>query len=80
MQEAGYVVVRQGHLMAVVGTFLMGCAGLVAVGCTGVRSEAPQEEQGHTEVTNEQARLPEAMASESTSEEDRCGGTRTFDR
>jgi Ca2+-binding RTX toxin-like protein len=56
------------------------------VGCAGVRSEAPQEEQGHTETTRrqeqgytevtkkEQARSPEATASE----EARCEGTRTF--
>jgi len=42
-------VVRQGHLIetrvlvAVVGTFLIGCAVLLAVGCSGVGSEAPKE-------------------------------------
>jgi Ca2+-binding RTX toxin-like protein len=45
----------------------MGCALVLVVGCAGTRSEAPQEEQGQTEVTKEQA------------EEDRCEGTRTVD-
>jgi len=68
---------RQGHLIAVVGAFLMGCAVLLlVVGCARVRSGASQGEQEHTEATEEQARSPEATASE----EDRCGGTRTFDR
>ena len=63
--------------MAVVGAFLIGCAVLlVLVGCAGVRSEAPREEQqGQTEATTEeQGRSPEATASE----EDRCGGTRSL--
>jgi RTX calcium-binding nonapeptide repeat (4 copies) len=54
-------VIRQGHLIAVVGAFLIA---VVLAGCAGVRSEAPQEEQGHTEAT--------------ASEEARCEGTRTF--
>jgi hypothetical protein len=38
-------VIRQGHLIAVVGVFLIGCAVLLlVVGCTGVRSEAPKEQ------------------------------------
>ena len=52
-----------------VGVFLIGCAVLLmVVGCAGVRSEAPQEEeeQGHTKAT--------------ASEEARCEGTRTFKR
>jgi len=55
-REGGCAVVRQGHLIetrvlvAVVGTFLIGCA-VLAVGCSGVGSEAPKEEQGHTEST-----------------------------
>ena len=51
--------------MAVAGFFLMGCAVLLAlVGCAGVRSEAPEEqERGHAEAT--------------ASERARCGGTRT---
>ena len=56
-------------------TFLIGCAVLVAAGCAGVRSEAPQDEQERTEATNEQARSPEATASE----EGRCGGTRSIE-
>jgi hypothetical protein len=68
-------VARQGHLVAVVGAFLMGCVVLLmAVGCAGVRSEAPEDEQGHTEATREQARTPKAA-----SEEDQCEGTRTIE-
>jgi hypothetical protein len=49
-------VARQGHLISVVGTFLMGCAiVLLVVSCAGKRSEAPEEEQGLTEVTKERA-------------------------
>jgi RTX calcium-binding nonapeptide repeat (4 copies) len=59
-------VIREGHFIAVVGTFVIGCAVLLAVGCAGVRSEAPKE-QGHTEVTKEQTHS------------DRCEGTRTID-
>jgi hypothetical protein len=44
-------VVRQAHLMAVVGAFLIGCTGLVVVGCSsGVRSEAPQEKRSSGDV------------------------------
>jgi uncharacterized protein YceK len=59
-------VIRQSHLIAVVGIFLMGCAVLLmVVGCAGVRSKASkQEEQGNTEATKEQARSPEATATE----------------
>ena len=55
----------------------MGCAVLL-VGCAGVRSEAPeQEQQAHTEATKkEQTRSPEATASE----DDRCEATRSFHR
>jgi hypothetical protein len=56
-------VVRRGHVIAVVGTSLIGCAVLLFVGCAGGRSEAP-EEQVHTEAT--------------ASEEARCGGTRSI--
>src|SRR5215212_4086196 len=49
MQGGGCAVVRQAHLIAVVGTFLIGCAVLLAVGCAGVRSEAPKEKQGQAE-------------------------------
>lgn len=69
-------MVRQGHLIAVVWVFLMGCAVVLVVGCSGAGSEASQEEkQGHTEATNEQARSPEATVSE----EARCEGTRSID-
>jgi len=64
-------MIRQGQPKVVVVAFLMGCAVILVVGCAGVRSEAPEEEQqGHTEATKEQGRSPEA---------DRCGGTRTID-
>jgi RTX calcium-binding nonapeptide repeat (4 copies) len=73
-REGGGAVVRRAHLMAVWGAFLVGCVVLVVVGCAGVRSVAPEEEQGHTEATEEQGRSPGAA-----SEEDRCGRTRTID-
>ena len=59
-------MIRQSHLIAVVGTFLFGCVVLLTVvGCAGVRSEASQkEEQGHAEAA--------------ASEEARCSQTRTF--
>jgi hypothetical protein len=66
-------VVCRGHPIAVVGAFLMGCP-VLAIGCAGVRSEAPEEGQGHTEATKEQAHSGGAA-----SEEARCGGTRTVD-
>jgi uncharacterized protein YceK len=67
MPASGCTVVRQAHLKAVVGAFMIGCAVLLmVVGCAGVRSEASQEEeQGHTEATKEQARSV------------RCEGTRS---
>src|SRR5215207_113685 len=72
--EGESAVVRQAHLIAVVRTFLIGCAVLLVVGCSGGRSEAPQEKQGQAEVTKqEQTRSPEATASEVA----RCEGTRT---
>ncbi len=56
---------------------VIGCAGfLVLVGCAGVRSEAPEEEQGRTKASGEeQGRSPEATASE----EARCEGMWTVD-
>jgi Ca2+-binding RTX toxin-like protein len=76
--EGEGAVVRRGHLITVVETFLIGCAVLLlVVGCSGVRTGAPQEkQQGHTEATREQGRSPEATASE----EARCEGTRTYRR
>ena len=62
--------------MALVVAFLIGCVGLIVIGCAGVRSEAPEEQQGHTEATKkEQGSSPQATASE---EEARCEGTRTI--
>jgi hypothetical protein len=73
--KKGCTVDRQGHLIAVVGALGIGCAGLLVIGCSGTRSEAPQEDQGHTEATKkEQTRPLEATASE----EARCEGTRPF--
>jgi uncharacterized protein YceK len=44
--NGGCAVIRQGHLIAVVGAFLIGCAVLLLVsGCAGVRSEAAQKEE-----------------------------------
>jgi hypothetical protein len=69
-------VIRRASFVAVVRAFLIGCAvPLVLVGCAGVRSEAPneQEKRGRAKATNEeQARSPEATASE----EARCERTR----
>jgi len=55
-------VVRRRSLFAVA----MGCAVVLFVGCAGVRSDAPkQEEQGHTEATKaEQGSSPESTGSE----------------
>src|SRR5215204_2118957 len=75
-REGESAVVRQGHLIAVVVAFLIGCAVLLlVVGCAGARSGGPQEDEGDTEASKkEQARSPEATASE----EARCGGTRSI--
>src|SRR5215204_1012203 len=65
--EGEGAVVRQAHLIAVVGTFLIGCAFLLlGVGCAGTSSETSKKEKGHS---------PEATASR---EEARCEGTRTY--
>jgi hypothetical protein len=67
-------VVRQAHLIAVVGTFLIGCAVLLlVVGCAATRSDSPKKGQGHTEATKEQTRSAKAA-----SEDARCEGTRTI--
>jgi len=67
-REGGCVVVRRGHLIAVVLTFLIGCAFLLlAVGCEGTSSETFNKKE-------EQGSAPEATASE----EARCQGTRTI--
>ena len=60
-------MVRRGHLIALVRTFLIGHVILLAVGCAGTTS---------SEFSNkkEQGRSPQATASE---EEARCEGTRT---
>jgi RTX calcium-binding nonapeptide repeat (4 copies) len=59
-------VVRRGHLIAVVSTFLIGCAVLLlVVGCAGTSSETSKKEQGSS---------PKATSEE----EARCEGTRTL--
>ena len=72
---------RQARLIAVVWAFLLGFAVLVVVGCSGVRSEAPKEEQqGQAQATKEKQEPTEATRAEGRSpEEDRCKGTQTFD-
>ena len=68
-------MIRQVRLVTVVWAFTIGFAVLMAVGCAGARSEAPQEEeQRRAEATEEQARSPQATASVGA----RCDGTRTF--
>jgi len=75
MRSRPLVALDSRHLIAVLGTFVIGSAVLLlVVSCAGTSSEAPQEGQGHTEATNkEQTHSPEATASE----EARCEGTRT---
>jgi hypothetical protein len=64
-REGEYSVVRQAYLIAIVGVLLTCSAVLLVVGCAGVSSEGPQEDQqGHSEAT--------------ASEEARCEGTRTY--
>jgi RTX calcium-binding nonapeptide repeat (4 copies) len=62
------------HLIAVLGTFLIGSAVLLVLGCAGTSSEG-HKQQGHTEVTREQGHSGAAA-----SEEARCGKTQPFDR
>jgi RTX calcium-binding nonapeptide repeat (4 copies) len=57
----------------VIRTFLIGCAVLLVVGCSGTSSEAPQE-KGHTEATTDKE---QTLASEATA---RCQGTRTYQK
>src|SRR5215217_326173 len=74
-REGGCTVVRQGHFIAVVGTFLIGCAVLLLmVGCAGTSSETSKKEQEPTEATREQTRSAKAA-----SEEARCAETRIID-
>ena len=66
-------MIRQEHLIVVVWAFVIGCAFLLVVGCSGTRSEAPKE-KGHTEATNNE----QGHSGEAASEEARCEGTRTI--
>src|SRR5215218_2717499 len=66
-REGGCAVIRRGHLIPVVGTFLIGCAVLLlVVSCAGTSSE--------TSNKKEQGSSPQATASE---EEARCEGTKS---
>ena len=69
-------MIHRAGLVAVVGVFLIGCAVLLGVGCSGVRSEAPTKmEQERIEATEQEpGRSPEATASEQA----RCEGTQTL--
>jgi hypothetical protein len=83
-KERQCAVLRQAHLIAVVGVLLIGCAVLL-VGCSGAGSEASQEEQGRTEATRHEqgyteATETEARSPQAASEEDRCEGTRTIEK
>src|SRR5215211_1633721 len=49
-REGEGAMVRRGHLITVVGTFMIGCV-VVVVGCSWVRSEAPKEEQASGSIT-----------------------------
>lgn len=72
-------MVRQSHRMAVVGALLIGCMVLV-VGCAGVRSEAPKEqEQRRAEATREGQEHTEAT-SEAPSEQQELYGGPAYDR
>lgn len=72
-------MVGQGQLIVtrvlrtVVGAFIVGCTVLLVVGCAGVRSGTPEDEQGHTEATEEKTH-----SGAGASEEARCGKTRTI--
>src|SRR5215207_3370650 len=67
-REGGCAVLRQGRCIALVVAFLIGCAVLLlAVGCSGTRSE--------TSNKKERGSSPEATAPE---EQARCEGTRTY--
>ena len=76
-REKVSTVVRQGHLVAVVVAFVIGCAVLLAVGCAGTSSGTSEKEQEPTEATKkEQGSSPKATESE----EARCDGTQPIDR
>src|SRR5215212_5050589 len=67
----------RGHLIAVVGPFLIGCAVLLlVVSCAGTSSEAPKEGKGHTETTNKE----QTRSAKAASEQARCDETQPMDR
>ena len=72
-------MVRQARLIAVVGVFVIGSACLLADGCAGAGSEAPQkEDQGHIEATKEGQEHTEAT-SEATREQQELYGGPAYD-
>ena len=72
-------MIRQSHLIAVVGVLLMECcsAGWLRRGTfgnpAGGTGTLSTREQGYTEATERETRSPDA-----TTEKDRCEGTRTY--
>ncbi len=44
-------MVRQGHLIALVGTFLIGCAVVLMAGASGVQAQASKKEEARCEGT-----------------------------
>ena len=82
-REGGGSVIRQAHLMAVVGALLIA---VLLVGCAGGRSEAPEEEvrteatkeQVHAETTLEKQSLPQATSSAAASSEAPCSQTQSY--
>ena len=53
-------MIRQAHLIAVVSTFLIGCAVLLVIGGSGVRAQTSDEKkQGHSEATRSKTTLAE---------------------
>ena len=51
-REGEGAVVRRGHLIAVVGTFLIGCAVFLMAGASGVQAETSKKEEARCEGTS----------------------------
>ena len=63
-------MLRRGHFIAAAVAFLITFAVLLVVGCSGVGSEVPTEEdKGHTEASKEEMGHPEATGEQSYSPE-----------